>query len=93
MPSPAVLIVSADLSLLSATPTATQWLEDLPDTGPCREEHLPVPVQVAVVRAGTSSVGETTIRLRARGGHWVQIHASSSPTSTPGRPGNRSQRL
>jgi DNA-binding CsgD family transcriptional regulator len=76
-PAPAVLIVSADLSLLSATPTAPQWLSDLPDTGPYRDEHLPVPVQVAVVRACASPAGEVTIRVRARSGRWAQIHAAT----------------
>lgn len=75
--SPAVLLVSGDLSLTSATPGTERWLADLPDTSAHRPGRLPVPVQVAVVRAVTAPDGETTMRLRARSGTWVRIHAAA----------------
>lgn len=74
---PAVLVVAGDMSLISATVTAGEWLEDLPDTGPYRAGHLPMPVGVAVVRAAVAKGGETTMRLRARSGRWVRIHAAA----------------
>lgn len=72
--APAVLIVNADLSFAATTPEARRWLEDLPDTTPYRDDRLPLPVQVAVVRA-TESDG-ATLRLRSRSGPWTRIHAA-----------------
>jgi DNA-binding CsgD family transcriptional regulator len=74
---PAVLIVTADMSLITATVTAGEWLEDLPDTGPYRDGHLPMPVEVAVLRAAAVPGGQTSMRLRARSGRWVQIRTAA----------------
>jgi DNA-binding CsgD family transcriptional regulator len=74
---PAVLVVAADMSVITATVSAAAWLEDLPDTGPYRDGHLPIPIEVAVVRAAAARGGENTMRLRARSGRWVQIHTAA----------------
>lgn len=83
--APAVVTVSADLSLASSTPTAAQRLADLPDTGPYRPGRLPMPVQVAVVRARTSPSGEATVRLRSRSGSWVALLAACLVGEPPGQ--------
>ncbi len=74
--SPAVLVVSAGLLLVSATPTADDWLADLPDSTSTARGRLPAAVQVAVVRAASAADGEATLRLRARSGAWVRVHAA-----------------
>ncbi len=73
--APAVLIVEADLTFAATTADARRWLEDLPDTAPYRDGRLPLPIQVAVVRAATGGVA--TLRLRTRSGPWARIHAAS----------------
>ncbi len=75
--SPAVLVVDGDLSMSSATPGADRWLAELPDSGSFRDDRLPLPVQVAVVRAVSHPRGEATLRLRGRSGMWLRIHAAA----------------
>lgn len=75
--SPAVLVVAAGLRLVSATPTAGDWLADLPDSTSAARGRLPAAVQVAVVRAASATDGEATLRLRARSGAWVRVHAAA----------------
>jgi DNA-binding CsgD family transcriptional regulator len=75
-PPPAVLLVDPELSVVSATPAASGWLEDLADNARQVEDSLPVSVQVAVLRATSGPDGEAAARVRGRSGRWAHVHAS-----------------
>jgi DNA-binding CsgD family transcriptional regulator len=75
-PPPAVLLVDPDLSVVSVTPAASGWLEDLADNARHVEDSLPVSVQVAVLRATSGPDGEAAARVRGRSGRWAHVHAS-----------------
>ena len=82
---PGMAIVDADSRLVSATPEALAWFEDLesvyrlPDPG----HGLDVPSEVIVVAqeararaAAGGTAGATRTRVRTRSGVWLLIHAS-----------------
>jgi DNA-binding CsgD family transcriptional regulator len=82
---PGMAIVDADNRLLSATPEAVAWFEELESSYRLRDPVLgldvPCEVTVAAQRAragvpGDAAAGATRTRARTRQGVWLLIHAS-----------------
>ena len=76
---PGVLILDADLSLVSSNPPAQRWLTEVDDSEWPRSFPLPVAVMSAAAATAQQRDGEplparTRVR-RARGG-WMTVHAS-----------------
>jgi DNA-binding CsgD family transcriptional regulator len=74
---PGVLILGADLSVISTNPQADRWLDAVDDRDWPSSVHLPV----AVLSAATSLLDEDDnrvrrARLRMSGGGWMTVHAS-----------------
>jgi DNA-binding CsgD family transcriptional regulator len=82
---PGMAIVDADNRLLSATPEAVAWFEELESSyrlwDPAFGLDVPCEVTVAAQRARAGTPGEvaaaTRTRARTRSGVWLLIHASS----------------
>lgn len=79
--APGMLVLDGDLSVVSVSRQAEQWLALLSDDD---ADGLPVPVHAAATKLIATEPGEsaTTLRLRARDGSWLAIHATrlSGPT-------------
>jgi DNA-binding CsgD family transcriptional regulator len=81
---PGVLILDSDLAVVSTTPAADHWLDQI--AGP-RTHKLPIPVYAAAARlattAGTNGTADhpATVRLHTPAGQWLAIHAT--PLRTP----------
>lgn len=79
---PGVLVLAEDLSVLSATPAAERWLEEITSEYEPRLQGLPASVVnvVAVLRAlntvGAAATLQPRVRVRARSGRWLVLHAS-----------------
>ena len=77
---PGMAIVDADNRLVSATPEALHWFDDLesvrrvPD--PVLGVDVPSEVTVAAQEARARASGATRTRARTRSGVWLLIHAS-----------------
>jgi DNA-binding CsgD family transcriptional regulator len=77
--SPVVLVLSADLRVMSCADTAETLLAELQDAGVHDPERLPLSVRAVALRAihpARSTVPATT-RVRTRGGLWLTIRATS----------------
>jgi DNA-binding CsgD family transcriptional regulator len=82
---PGMAIVDGDYRLVSATPEALRWFEELesvyplPDVGPGLDvpSEVMVAAQEARVRAAAGMpAGATRTRARTRSGVWLLVHAS-----------------
>ena len=77
---PGMAIVDADNRLVSATPEALQWFDELesvrrlPD--PLLGVDVPSEITVAAQEARARAAGATRTRARTRSGVWLLIHAS-----------------
>ena len=75
---PGVLILDADLEVVSTNPQASPWLEAVDDRDWPPSMHLPVAVlaAAAAARAVTADPAAQRTRIRRRNGGWMIIQAS-----------------
>ncbi len=88
---PGIIVLDADLSIVSINPQAERWLHDLADADWPAHLALPVPIHGAAVAARlsgnrpgaddidadhTALVPPTTATLRRAEGGWLTVHAS-----------------
>jgi len=76
---PGVLIIDADLSLVSSNPPAQRWLTEVDDSEWPRSFPLPVAVMSAVAATAQQRDGEplpARTRVRRAHGGWMTVHAS-----------------
>ncbi|MFC9331682.1 LuxR C-terminal-related transcriptional regulator [Kitasatospora sp. NPDC057015] len=66
-----LILLDADLGLVSMSPEAEPWLADLPDSDQPRTG--PLPVTVHAVAAGPVP---STVRIRGRSGQWMALHTT-----------------
>lgn len=75
---PGILVLSADLDVVSATPAAQAWLAELaPDRWPAGT-GLPVPVHSALAALRSAADGRTVpprVQVRTASGRWLSVHA------------------
>jgi DNA-binding CsgD family transcriptional regulator len=77
---PGVVVLDADLAVVSISPEAEHWLSELSGLG--GEGGLPVAVRAAAVRLQQlnelpTGVAAEALRLRTRSGSWLAVHAST----------------
>lgn len=72
----AVLTLDGDMTVVSETAAAAQWLADLADSNGHSGASLPASVQATASWACRAAGGEATARVRARSGMWAKIHAA-----------------
>jgi DNA-binding CsgD family transcriptional regulator len=77
---PGVVTLSRDLSLVSVTPNAAAWLDEMADSpsGPAPAQAIAgVAAQLLAQERGESSVAAATprVRVRTRAGRWLTLHA------------------
>jgi DNA-binding CsgD family transcriptional regulator len=80
--APAVLVLSADLRVISTADTAESLLAELQDTevtGVSDPERLPMSVRGVALRAThpADGIGPATTRVRTRRGQWLTIRAAA----------------
>ena len=83
---PGLLVLGKDFSVMSITPMAQLWLDEMLDDGLShRENKLPHAIYTAVSTLHTHTIGATEkepafatprVRLRTRSGRWLIVHAS-----------------
>ncbi len=88
---PGIIILDADLSVVSVTAQAENWLANLADTAEAVEGGLPVAVYAAAAAVAglsprTSSLSPPTRLRRAHGG-WVSVHAAALRGGSVGQVG------
>jgi DNA-binding CsgD family transcriptional regulator len=76
--TPGIVVLDADLAVVSISPEAAYWLAELDSP---RAGELPLPVYAAVVRLSRIDQGQDapaapTVRVRTRAGRWLTIHAT-----------------
>ena len=78
---PGVLVLSGDLNVIAMTPAAERWLTEIDDTWQAGS-GLPYAVYSAVTTlwgldsATTRSGMQPRVRVRAKSGRWLAVHAS-----------------
>jgi DNA-binding CsgD family transcriptional regulator len=77
--SPAVVVLSADLRVISCTAAAEPLLADLEDPDLRDPQRLPLSVRAVAVRASrpADSTGPAATRVRTRAGQWLTIRAAA----------------
>jgi DNA-binding CsgD family transcriptional regulator len=80
--APGVILLDADLEVVSVSPEARYWLDEMPGPGPGLVSELPLAVYTAAARldrierqAGPLAV--PTVRVQTRAGRWLTVHATS----------------
>jgi DNA-binding CsgD family transcriptional regulator len=91
---PGMLIVGEDLQILTMTPNAERWLDELTDGFPRQPQPgspwLPEVVRSVIARArqlpGSDTPGDRMPRARVRGasGRWLAVYASRVLDASPG---------
>ncbi|HUN35892.1 MAG TPA: helix-turn-helix transcriptional regulator [Trebonia sp.] len=91
---PGMLIVDDDLQILTMTPNAERWLDELTDGFPCLpnvgSSWLPEAVRSVVARARQPHGGDapedhmSRARVRGSSGRWLAIYASRTRETRPG---------
>lgn len=78
-----ILVLDADLGLVSMSAEAEQWLADVPAHHWPGVRELPLPVYAAAARLAFAERARTTdapvpgtVRLRGRSGRWLSLHAT-----------------
>ncbi len=80
--APGIIVLDADLAVVSMSPEARQWLAEIDDTDWPRTSELPMAVYAAAARLTRLEQGPAapqppaTVRLRSRAGRWLSLHAS-----------------
>ena len=80
---PGLLLLTDDLSVVSITPVAEQWLTEIAAADSTRKPPLPYAISAVVARLKAVErgvAGETSlapkVRLRTASGQWLVLHAS-----------------
>lgn len=78
---PGVVVLDADLAVVSISPEAEHWLAELNDQDWSRRSELPVAVRAAAAqlrRLHELPIGASApvLKLRSRAGRWIAVHAS-----------------
>jgi len=91
---PGMLIVDEDLQILTITPNAERWLDELTDGFPCLPEAgspwLPEVVRSVIASARQLHGGDTLedrmprARVRGSSGRWLAVYASRVREASPG---------
>jgi DNA-binding CsgD family transcriptional regulator len=88
---PGVLTLDREGKVLSHTPAARRWLEDLQDLHPAwRENDTPVPLRMVAgaLRRALSPEGDRDlnlvprVRMRGRSGRWIALYGSLTESSS-----------
>ncbi|TCM42519.1 LuxR family transcriptional regulator [Kribbella sp. VKM Ac-2568] len=80
-PGPGVVLLDADLAVVSISPEAEHWLAELDDQDWSRRSELPVAVRAAAAQLRRLhelpiGVSAPVLKLRSRAGRWIAVHAS-----------------
>jgi DNA-binding CsgD family transcriptional regulator len=81
---PGIIILGADLAVISINPQAEHWLADIDQSDWPERSELPVPVLAAAAQAaGHTHAMVPPTRLRRGQGGWLTVHASrlTGPTT------------
>jgi DNA-binding CsgD family transcriptional regulator len=71
---PGVIVLAADLTIVSISPEAEHWLAELDD----REHELPVAVRSAAAQLRRLNLSPAEgLNVRTRSGSWLAVHAST----------------
>jgi DNA-binding CsgD family transcriptional regulator len=75
---PGIIILGADLSIVSINPQAEMWLADLDEGEWATGFDVPMPVLAAAAQVAGDDDGAppTPTRMRRRQGGWISVHAS-----------------
>jgi DNA-binding CsgD family transcriptional regulator len=80
--APGIIVLDADLAIVSMSPQAERWLTEIDGADWPRTSELPMAVYAAAARLTRLEEGpgapepSATIRLRSRAGRWLSLHAS-----------------
>jgi DNA-binding CsgD family transcriptional regulator len=80
--APGIIVLDADLAIVSMSPEAEQWLAEIDGADWPRTSELPMAVYAAAARLTRLEEGSAapqplaTVRLRSRAGRWLSLHAS-----------------
>jgi len=80
--APGMIVLGADLAVVSMSPQAERWLAEIGEAGSPSATELPLPVYSAaagLVRLETgpaTAQPPATVRVRSRAGVWLSLHAS-----------------
>ena len=83
VPGPGVLTLDAVGAVISISPEAEYWLDQLPRGDLAHRLPLPVGIHTAVAQsalARRSSASAPTVRLRTLGGQWLSVHVTTLPS-------------
>jgi DNA-binding CsgD family transcriptional regulator len=80
--APGIIVLDADLAVMSMSPEAQQWLAEIDDADWPGPTELPTAVYataagLARLHQGAAASPPTTVRLRSRSGRWLSLHAST----------------
>ena len=79
---PGVIVLDANLAVVSMSLEAGQWLEEIGEADWPPASELPIPVYAAAARLAWLEEGSApsqppaAVRLRSRAGRWLSLHAS-----------------
>jgi DNA-binding CsgD family transcriptional regulator len=78
---PGMIVLDANLAVVSKSPEAEQWLAEIPGAGSLQADELPVVVHAAAARLnGLGQLPDPpaalSVRIRSRSGRWLTIHAT-----------------
>ena len=80
--APGIIVLDANLAMVSMSPEAGRWLADISEADWPSASELPVPVYAAAAKLAWLEDGlaaqqpPATVRLRSRTGQWLSLHAS-----------------
>jgi DNA-binding CsgD family transcriptional regulator len=80
--APGIIVLDANLAVMSISPEAEQWLAEISEADWPRANELPIAVYAAAARLARLDEGPATayppatVRLRSRSGRWLSLHAS-----------------
>ena len=83
VPGPGVLTLDAVGDVISISPEAEYWLDQLPGGDLAHRLPLPVGIHTAVAQSALargSSAPAPTVRLRTLGGQWLSVHVTTLPS-------------
>ncbi len=79
--APGIILLDADLAVVSMNPQAQQWLAEIDDVHWSGPAELPMAIYATAaglvrVQQDAAAPPPATVRLRSRGGRWLSLHAS-----------------
>jgi len=80
--APGIIMLGADLTVVSISPEAQQWLAEIDDTDWSGPADLPMAIYATAaglvrLQDGGAAPPPATVRLRSRSGRWLSLHASA----------------